>query len=277
MGIINDVADVTFKRFAGCGLKESDLAMSLIQFESGKEICQDYRGDERFYPASIVKLFYLAATHQWLEEKKLKESDELNRAVKDMIVDSSNDATNYLVDLLTDTTSGPELPDADAIAWGKKRNRVNDYLLSLGYKNINVNQKTWGDGPFGRERVFVGANYENRNYLTTNTTANLLASIVQGKCVTSDRSQQMLALMERDYTKTSSDPDDQATGFSSKGLPSGCKLWSKAGWTSTARHDAIYVQLPDNKRFIFVVFTLNCAKQYEIIPFAASELVKRIS
>ncbi len=276
MGIINEVAESTLKRFAEVGLKETDLAMTLVQFEDGKEICQDYRGNERIYPASIVKLFYLAAVHQWLEDRKLEVTEELDRAATSMIVESSNDATNYLVDLLTDTTSGPELSEEEAVLWRKKRNRVNEYLVSLGYQNFNVNQKTWGDGPFGRERVFLGLNFENRNYLTTNVTAHLLSAIVQGKCVSASRSQQMLSLMERDYTKPSTDPDDQATCFSGKGLPAGCKLWSKAGWTSTARHDAIYVELPNNKRLIFVIFTLNCAKQYEIIPFAASEVIKRL-
>lgn len=69
-----------------------------------------YRGDVRLYPASVVKLFYLVAIHEWLEGRMLQNSTELERAIQDMIVESSNDATSYIVDSLTGTTSGPELP-----------------------------------------------------------------------------------------------------------------------------------------------------------------------
>jgi len=54
----------------------------------------------------VVKLFYLVAVHRWLEDKKIQETAELKRAVRDMIVDSSNEATQYLVDVLTHTTGG---------------------------------------------------------------------------------------------------------------------------------------------------------------------------
>ena len=64
------------------------------------------RGSERIYPASIVKLFYLVAIWEWAQKGMIKTSPELERAVRDMIVDSSNDATSLVVDALTGTTSG---------------------------------------------------------------------------------------------------------------------------------------------------------------------------
>ncbi len=68
-----------------------------------------YRGVERIYPASIVKLFYLVAIQEWLDKGMIPAtSSELSRAIKDMIVDSSNDATSLVVDFLTGTTSGPK-------------------------------------------------------------------------------------------------------------------------------------------------------------------------
>lgn len=69
-----------------------------------------YRGIERIYPASVVKLFYLVAMAEWLEGGMVNDSPELDRAVRDMIVDSSNDATSLVVDILTGTSSGPMLP-----------------------------------------------------------------------------------------------------------------------------------------------------------------------
>ncbi len=65
-----------------------------------------YRGTERIYPASVVKLFYLVAVQEWLEKGMIQTSPELERALKDMIVDSSNDATSLIVDILSGTTSG---------------------------------------------------------------------------------------------------------------------------------------------------------------------------
>ena len=232
-----------------------------------------FRGEAPIYPASVVKLFYLAATHQWLENGKLKDSDELRRALRDMIVDSSNDATHYVLDALTGTTSGPELPDPEMKLWGEKRNAVNRYFASLGFAKINVNQKPWGDGPYGRDRVWLGKNFENRNALTTDATARLLTEIVLGKCVSTERSTAMMKLLERDPFATSKDSDNQARGFTGMALSPGTKLWSKAGWTSTARHDAAYVELPDERRFVLVTFTTGHATEREIVPSVVRRVV----
>ncbi|MEM7758860.1 MAG: serine hydrolase, partial [Cyanobacteria bacterium P01_A01_bin.40] len=124
-----------------------------------------YRGVERIYPASIVKLFYLVAIQEWLQGGMVPESLELNRAIRDAIVESSNDATSLLVDVLTGTTSGPELPPQPFVTWQKQRNIINRYFRSLGWselESINVNQKTWCDGAYGRERAFLGELMENR-------------------------------------------------------------------------------------------------------------------
>ena len=61
------------------------------------------------YPASVIKLFYLAAAHRWMEDNRLRDTPELRRAMRDMIVESYNEATHYVVDLLTDTTSDHHL------------------------------------------------------------------------------------------------------------------------------------------------------------------------
>ena len=54
---------------------------------------------ELIYPASVVKLFYLVACHEWLQTGMIQPSDELDRAMADMIVDSSNDGTGLVVDV----------------------------------------------------------------------------------------------------------------------------------------------------------------------------------
>jgi beta-lactamase class A len=274
--IVETVATTTLQQFADIGLKPHELAISMIQLGVDQDAEGNYRGDERIYPASVVKLFYLAAAHSWLEDGRLEETDELNRALTDMIVESSNDATHYVIDLLTATTSGPELPPGAMQEWAKKRNIVNEYFSEQGYQNLNICQKPWGDGPFGRERVFVGEEYTNRNMLTTNATAKLLAQIAERKCIAPMRSSRMLFLLERDYGKPSDDPEDQATKFFGAGLPPKCRLWSKAGWTSTVRHDAAIIELPGGKRFVLVAFTIGHSKEPRILPFIIEETFKHL-
>ncbi|HEY9646170.1 MAG TPA: serine hydrolase, partial [Chroococcidiopsis sp.] len=177
-----------------------------------------YRAVECIYPASVVKLFYLVAVHEWLQQGMISGSSELERAVRDMIVDSSNDATSLVVDMLTGTTSGPELPAAPFETWKHQRNLVNRYFQSLQWdelKTINVNQKTWCDGAYGRERAFLGELFDNRNALTTNATARLLHCIIGGVAVSAERSQVMMNLLRRSLNPAdlAADPENQVTGF----------------------------------------------------------------
>ncbi|MDQ3747393.1 MAG: class A beta-lactamase-related serine hydrolase, partial [Acidobacteriota bacterium] len=224
-------------------------------------------------------LFYMAALHRWLEDGRIKiASPELQRGLKDMIVDSSNEATQYILDVLTDTSSGGELPAKEFETWSYKRNAVNRYFASLGYENINVNQKTFCEDAYGREQQFRNYKGENRNMLTTNATARLMSEIVLGKSVSAERSKQMLDLMKRDFSGTTKDADDQAHGFTAIALNKlnlkDAKLWSKAGWTSKTRHDAAHIETPDGLKFVLVVFTENFAQERDIIPSIASRIIK---
>ena len=279
---VDDAARVALERFKEKGFAEKHLAVTLIDLtDPARPERASFRGAEPIYPASVVKLFYLAAAHRWMEDGRLKESEEFTRGLRDMIVDSSNDATAFILDSLTGVSSGAELSPEELKVWGEKRNAVNRYYASLGYTvgagGINVNQKPWCEGPYGRERQFLGPKYENRNKLTTDATARLLAEIVNGRAVSPERSRRMLDLMKRDFAGKSEDPDDQAHGFTGLALEPGTRLWSKAGWTSTARHDAAYLELPDGRRLVLVTFTTDFAKEREIIPTIAREVLKAVN
>jgi beta-lactamase class A len=277
--LVDKAAHQTLEKFADKKLSENQLSITLVDLRDPQHpVTAGFRGNERIYPASVVKLFYLAAVHRWLEDKKVQETDELKRAVRDMIVDSSNEATQYILDVLTQTTGGYELSPKEMSKWQQKRNAVNRYFASLGYTNINVNQKTFCEDAYGREKVSRGPNGENRNKLTTDATARLLSEIVTGRAVTTARSEQMMALLKRDYSGTSKDPDDQGHGFTGialQGIPE-VKLWSKAGWTSTTRHDAAYLELPNGAKFVLVTFTVDHANEREIIPAVARVVVDGI-
>jgi hypothetical protein len=240
-----------------------------------------YRGVELIYPASVVKLFYLVAAHEWLEQGMVPPAAELDRALRDMIVDSSNDATSLVMDVLSGTTSGPDLPPGPFETWVYQRNIVNRFFQSLQWPElatVNLNQKTWCDGPYGRERAFVEEHYENRNKLTTNAVARLIHSMAGGVAVSAARSQAMLMLMQRDLTqeRLPSEEEDQVTGFIGAGLPSHATLYSKAGFTSQVRHDSAYVEIPGHHPFTLVVFTegREHSKNHEIIPYLAQQLAQ---
>jgi beta-lactamase class A len=274
--LVNRAAKTTLDRFADKKLQESELSITLIDMRDPKRpVTASFRGNERVYPASVVKLFYLVAAHRWLEDKKIEQTPELTRAIKDMIVDSSNEATQYVLDVITHTTGGYELPPKEMEEWQYQRNAVNRYFSSLGYTNINVNQKTFCEDAYGRERVSRGPNGENRNKLTTDATARLLMEIVTGKAANPARTAAMMELLKRDYTGTSSDNDDQGHGFTGIALQGreGFRLWSKAGWTSTTRHDVAYVEMPDGAKFVLATFTSNHSNDREIIPTVARVVI----
>ena len=114
----------------------TDGALSAEEFWQHSVRGCSYRGLENIYPASIVKLFYLVAIEEWLEKGMIAHSEELQRAIKDAIVHSSNDATSLIVDVLTGTTSGPELPPNPFTTWKQQRNIVNRYFHSLGLARV---------------------------------------------------------------------------------------------------------------------------------------------
>ncbi len=276
--LIRDVVAAAVKKFAAGGLTADKLALTIIDLNDPQHPSwASHRGQDQTYPASVVKLFYLVAAHHQMETGALKPTPELERALHDMIVDSSNDATHYVVDALTGTTGGPELDEAALGEWMNRRNAMNRYFAGLGYEKINVNQKTWGDGPYGRERQGLGPSFEYRNKLTTESVARLFCEIVTGQAVSPPRSHAMMGLMHRDPLSPSDDPDDQASKFSAKFLPPGSQYYSKAGWTSSTRHDAAYVQLPNGGRYILVVFTVDNSKQPDIIPFVSETVADDFS
>src|SRR5678815_4817977 len=258
--LVNRAAKTTLERFADKKLQDNELSITLIDLrDENRPITASFHGNERIYPASVVKLFYLVAAHRWLEDKKIEQTPELTRAIRDMIVDSSNEATQYVLDVLTHTTGGYELPPKEMEEWQYQRNAVNRYFSSLGYTNINVNQKTFCEDAYGRERVSRGPNGENRNKLTTDATARLMMEIVTGKIANAARTAAMMELLKREYTGTSNDTDDQGHGFTGLALQGreDFRLWSKAGWTSTTRHDVAYVEMPDGGKFVMATFTSN--------------------
>src|SRR5262244_624724 len=113
-GIILDL----LKTYPNDSFKQSEIAATLIDLRDSSDLQTAYfRGEERIYPASVVKMFYMNALERQLEDGKVTMTPELQRGLKDMIVVSSNEATQYILDVLTDTSSGAELPSDEFAKW----------------------------------------------------------------------------------------------------------------------------------------------------------------
>jgi hypothetical protein len=232
------------------------------------------------YPASVVKLVYLVAAETWLQRSLIDDGPELRRALADMVRDSGNDATGLVLDLLTGTTSGPSLPPERYQAWCRQRRLVNDWLAGLGWsevEGVNACQKTWSDGPYGRERDFYGPRLDNRNRLSTDFTARLLHGVMAGAVVSPPACRRMMELLRRslDPAERAADPENQVDGFLGAALPEGARLWSKAGWTSQARHDAAYIEVDGRAPMLLVVFSEGAARSADqsLLPSIASALL----
>jgi len=279
--LLDSAVSETLEKFKDKNLKAENVAATLIDLRDANVLkIASVRGEEKIYPASVVKMFYMNALERQLEDGKVKMSPELERGLHDMIVDSSNEATQYILDVLTGTSSGAELPAKEFEKWAYKRNVVNRFYAAQGYQNINVNQKTFCEDAYGIEQQFRGYKGNNRNMLTTNAVARLLSEIVTGKTNTPARTQAMMKLMKRDFSGATNDQDDQAHGFTgialiNKGMKD-AKLWSKAGWTSKTRHDAAYIETADGLKFVLVVFTENFATERNIIPSIAEKVLDNL-
>jgi len=227
-----------------------------------------YRSMQPYYPCSVVKAFYLVTAQARLAEGFIPPHQELDRAMRDMILYSSNTATNYVIDLITGTTGDTLLNPDEMIEWCYKRNWVNRFYQALGwpeFEPINICQKLMDDERYGREAQFVGSGGQNHNRLTTDATARLFYSIFTGQLLSPEGARFVMRTLSRplDPAWIAVEPRAQVIGYFGAGLPNGCRLWSKAGWTtwtgdpsaSYRRHDAAYIELPNGNAFTLVVFT----------------------
>lgn len=264
-------------RFGAKGLAEDEIAMTVARWRgTASPEWGAASGSRLFYPASVCKLFFLAYGAHQIDQGELRLSPEADRAFTDMIVESDNDATGAAVDLITRTTSGPELSLSELDAWFERRLQPTNWFLARGYKGVYVPQKTYYSGPYGRERQGRGPNGERANRLCTDATARLMAEILRGEIASPDQTRWMLTKLARPNPAEGPTKDSQAAEFIGKAIPKGAKLWSKAGWTSTTRHDVAAIQLANGETWVICVFTQGSenANNQEIIPWVAGEILR---
>ena len=264
-------ADVV-REFAAHGLTAEGISISVIDLgDSGPRgtlAAGSHRGDFAYYPASVVKAFFLAFYETQKEAGRLADTPELVRAVRDMITVSSNDATGFVVDAITDTTSGPEIASARKWEqWKKKRNAVNRYFLGRGYGNLNANQKTFCEDAYGREQVFRDGG-RNRNRITTDDAARLFKEIARREIVGPAGTQEMLGLLARDVAadKPFDDGELEVARRAGGRLAAGTRFWSKSGDAYDVQHLVARAALPNGADFVVAAFTKGARGATDVIP-----------
>lgn len=256
-------------------LKADALSITVIDLKRLR--AGAYRGDASYYPASVVKLAYLAYYEASKEAGRIRDSPELTRAVRDMITLSSNDATGLVVDAITDTNSGLELTGADWETWKAKRNVVTEWYRSRGYTNLNANQKAFCEDGYGREHAYRDGG-RNRNRMTAFEAARLLKEIVRGEVAGPRLTEEMMSLLARQAGDTAlPDAEPEIARRAGQSLPSGTRLWSKSGDAYDVRHLVGRVLFPSGQDLVFAAFTQGVRSDLRILPWLYGKLAERVA
>jgi len=241
--------------------KLNNIGITWINYEGSSKKGYGYgiNNRKKMYPASVVKLVYSLAIYYWIENKTILSEIQVDEAIQEMLQNSSNDATSFIVDLLTGTTSGPSLEGEIFNRWKYQRAIINDWLKSLNWEelqNFNCCQKTWEDRPYGREKDFYSTSNKNRNSMTTDGTARIMEEIMQNISF-NEKNINLKNYLFRDINEQSQhkDPNNQISGFLGEGLPQKTPFWSKAGLMSEARNDAAWWINRNHSKTLLVVFT----------------------
>src|SRR5262249_50087726 len=196
-----------------------------------------------------------------------------------MITVSSNDATGFVVDSITGTTSGPEI--ADAAEWQKwklRRNAVNDWYRARGYANLNANQKTFCEDAYGREQTFREGG-KNRNRMSAAEAARLFKEIVRGEVAGPKATEEMLELLSRDVTseKPLEDVELEDARLAGQGLPKGTRVWAKSGDAYDYHHLVGRLVLPNGSEIVLAVVTKGVKAVPGIIPRVFEKVAARFA
>jgi len=242
----------------------------------------NWRGDQLRQPGSLVNLIYLVASEAWLQRQLLREEPELRRAMAAMVqpAPSAHGATGLIVDFLSGTTSGPSLPQEQFNQWKSQRELVNDWLESLGWPELvgwKACQKTWVDGPYGRELDFHQSAQGHRNLLSTDGTARLLEAVMAGLIISPPACRRMQSLLERSLAESTAHTTETSkqAGFLGPGLETKARIWGKASWIGEASHAAAYVETEAGAPMILIVLSEGepCPSQEGLLPEIAGRLM----
>lgn len=255
-------------RFRADGLTDRTLGLIALREDGQRPVGFEHNGNWKCYPCSVVKAFHLVHLLQRLDTGTVASPADLDRAMTDMIRWSSNTATNYIIDLLTDTTGDTLLAPEAFAAWRHAREGLNRFYGTLGWEEwpgCNIALKLCGDRRYGREAQLAAEEGGYLNVLTPLASARLFHELFDGDLpLTAQARVRAQDMLHRDRLSEDADaPAYQLAGFLGGGMPPGARLWSKAGdtdWTgdprtSYFRHDLIRIVLPSTAPVIVSIMT----------------------
>lgn len=257
------------------GQDEANIQIGLAQIDrqNSTSVTGGIRAETPTYPASICKLFF--ATYL-AEEWWSRLYPELERAGQNMVVESDNDATSYVLDVISATTSGPELDDQQLEEWLEKRRIIDRFFEARGYRDFVLTMKTWTHDFYGRERQAF-EKFGVRNKLSPYMAVDLMTQIALGKAVSNpDANAWLTKLLHRLLPIDVAEADNQARLFIGATLPSGSQLYSKAGWTSKVTHDLAWFVLPDGREFVLCIFTQGKPENHALLRSVSQSIVEQL-
>lgn len=213
--------------------------------EGGEAVGGGVQAGRLFYPASLVKLFHFVAYAAAVEEGGLVPVEEDERALGAMLRNSGDDADRYLLGRLTG--AGPDVwaEGAELTGWLERRRGLNRAFEEMGvpeFQGIMVANPTFAEGPYGAEMRFRQAHGANR--LSPAAVTRLMLMIAGFVPPRPPRAGQALALMDRGAARRTgaSEVSAQVRGFLCQDVAEDAAVWSKAGWTASARHDVLFLR-----------------------------------
>lgn len=273
------------------GLPVEPLSISLLDVSNSQaHTFAGYQNQTLRFPASVAKLFWMAAFYSAMEKGRIAEKESaFTSDLEQMIRVSNNDAASRILDKITDTESGDKLTGESWENWLKKRNQINSFFQSSGYENISLTTKNYPiyylnqEQPTGRElQLQRDLSEPIRNQVTTDQAARLMYEIYTRQAVSSIASRKMAYLLTRDLDPKAwkNDPSNSIQGFLGESLPTNIYFGSKVGYTSKSRSEVAFVRtLDDRAIYILVVFGDDpaYAKDETIFPAISRSIFDRLN
>jgi beta-lactamase class A len=251
--VLDQIVDRNLKKQKGLASRQVHLALIDLKNPEKPRLAQ-FNGRESVYPSSVIKMIYMGYVYQLAKEGTCKITPQVHSKLYQMIHPSSNTATGWIVDLWSGTSGGALRAPETYKAFSDKRNGCNRWLRSLGIKDINACQKTWGSPIPPGERQFLrkgtsSGPWINRNSMTAVAAARFLQILAADALVDTESCKAMYKLMVRDVRNQNYQRMRIAGG-----TPKGAEVYSKTGTTSDTFHDAGIVILPNGRTFVLTVF-----------------------
>ena len=235
------------------------IAISITNLN--RKIEYKFNETEAFYPAILIKLFAAFYAAEKLVTTNLEEFafNDLNVAIRNSLEESDNDALSLVYDFISGSSSG--VYDKKSFAsFAKARNSITDYFQEIGFSNeLALHNKCYSFAPYGKDLKL---------FLKQGSNKVLISDIEKIMNLIINKQSELLEFMLRSG-------ECEQSEFIYKGLNEE-KLdffYSKAGWTTSVRHDVAYFSY-NKEKYLFVVLTKGLSEDKELIPRLSSLILE---